>query len=277
MSRGSYPSYQKPAAVLALMVHGGFFALLYFGFTWQTQTPVAMSVELWQALPDMAQPVVAVPPPAPPTPKVEPAPPVPSPVEVVKPDIVLAIKKSDKKVVEATAAPVIAQPKTRAPAKPEAPSIADLAAARELATQAAQAAAVKGVIDEAMSKNRLRFIRHIRRHDDIAANFAADFAHRLIDYAPHRSGLFGLRCKLTRRCQISNAGGFRSNWRAGFRRLDDRCGFDFDDFFLRFFNRQHDVGRNFCHGWRHSWGGFNFGHGRCNDNRHWRHIGQGLP
>ena len=180
MSRGSYPSYQKPAAVLALMVHGGFFALLYFGFTWQTQTPVAMSVELWQALPDMAQPVVAVPPPAPPTPKVEPAPPVPSPVEVVKPDIVLAIKKSDKKVVEATAAPVIAQPKTRAPAKPEAPSIADLAAARELATQAAQAAAVKGVIDEAMSKISSKIRRNIVMPPDVANEAQAIFAVTLL-------------------------------------------------------------------------------------------------
>ncbi|MGZ8256766.1 MAG: hypothetical protein ACXW1C_02910, partial [Gallionella sp.] len=63
MSRAAYPSYQKPAAVLALMVHGGFFALLYFGFTWQTQAPAAMSVELWQALPDKVLPDALVTPP----------------------------------------------------------------------------------------------------------------------------------------------------------------------------------------------------------------------
>jgi colicin import membrane protein len=181
MSRAAFPSYQKPAAVLALMVHGGFFALLYFGFTWQTQAPAALSVELWQALPDMAQPTVVVPPPtAPPAPKVEPAPPVPSPVAVVKPDIVLAIKKPDKKIIATPAAPVIEQPKTRAPAKPEAPSIADLAAARELAAQAEQAAAVGRIVDEAMSKISSKIRSNIVMPPDVANSAQAIFAVTLL-------------------------------------------------------------------------------------------------
>ncbi|MGB7651502.1 MAG: TonB family protein [Gallionella sp.] len=181
MSRAAYPSYQKPAAVLALMVHGGFFALLYFGFTWQTQAPAAMSVELWQSLPDMAPPaVVVLPPAAPPAPKVEPAPPVPSPVAVVKPDIVLAIKKPDKKITESKAAPVIEPPKTRAPAKPEAPSIADLAAARELAAQAEQLAAVGRVVDEAMSKISSKIRRNIVMPPDVANEAQAIFAVTLL-------------------------------------------------------------------------------------------------
>jgi colicin import membrane protein len=181
MSRAAFPSYQKPAAVLALMVHGGFFALLYFGFTWQTQAPAAMSVELWQALPDMAQPAVVVPPPAAsPAPKVEPAPPVPSPVAVVKPDLVLAIKKPEKKTIELKATPVIEQPKTRAPAKPEAPSIADLAAARELAAQAEQAAAVGRVVDEAMSKISSKIRSNIVMPPDVANSAQAIFAVTLL-------------------------------------------------------------------------------------------------
>ena len=45
--------YKLPAGILAVVVHGAFFALLYFGFTWQTLSPATMSVELWQSLPDM--------------------------------------------------------------------------------------------------------------------------------------------------------------------------------------------------------------------------------
>ncbi|MDH2918084.1 MAG: cell envelope integrity protein TolA [Sideroxydans sp.] len=180
MSRAALPSYQKPAAVLALMVHGGFFALLYFGFTWQTQAPAAMSVELWQALPDRVQPSVVAPPPVPLVPKAEPAPPVPSPVAVVKPDIVLAIKKPEKKIIELKATPVIEPPKTRASAKPEAPSIADLAAARELAEQAEQAAAVGRVVDEAMSKISSKIRRNIVMPPDVANEAQAIFAVTLL-------------------------------------------------------------------------------------------------
>lgn len=183
MSRAAYPSYQKPAAVLALMVHGGFFALLYFGFTWQTQAPAAMSVELWQALPDMPPMPVVVTPPAPlelPAPKVEPAPVMPPPLAKIAPDIVLAVKKPEKKIIESKAAPIVEQPKTRAPAKPEPPSIADLAAARELAAQAEQAAAVGRVVDEAMSKISSKIRRNIVMPPDVANDAQAIFAVTLL-------------------------------------------------------------------------------------------------
>ena len=81
MNAAVYPdSYRLPAGILAVAVHGAFFALLYFGFTWQTLSPAVMSVDLWQSLPDDA--VVAVPPPAaapPVEPKLEES--VPPPVE----------------------------------------------------------------------------------------------------------------------------------------------------------------------------------------------------
>lgn len=46
--------YKLPAGILAVAVHGFFFALLYFGFTWKTQPAATMSVELWSSLPDTA-------------------------------------------------------------------------------------------------------------------------------------------------------------------------------------------------------------------------------
>jgi outer membrane biosynthesis protein TonB len=86
--------YQLPAGILALAVHGAFFVLLYFGFTWQTLPPATMSVELWQSLPD----TIAAPPVQPKIEKVESpkieevAPPQPE----IKPDIVLPDKKKVK-------------------------------------------------------------------------------------------------------------------------------------------------------------------------------------
>jgi len=95
--------YKLPAGILAVAVHGAFFALLYFGFTWQTLSPATMSVELWQSLPDKV--VVALPPVAPPVePKIEKVAPPAQPQEVVKPEIVLPEKKPDTRLAEQQAA-----------------------------------------------------------------------------------------------------------------------------------------------------------------------------
>lgn len=84
--------YQFSAGVLALLVHGIFFSVLYFGFSWQTHPLESMSVELWDGLPsgiaDLA-PAPPAPPILPPAPEPIIAPPV---VESVKPDIVLPEK-----------------------------------------------------------------------------------------------------------------------------------------------------------------------------------------
>ena len=49
-------AYREPhrfsAGVLALVVHLVFFALLYFGVHWQSQTPERFMVEMWDNLPD---------------------------------------------------------------------------------------------------------------------------------------------------------------------------------------------------------------------------------
>ena len=60
-----------PAALLAIIVHSVFFALLVFGVSWQVKQPESAIAELWSQLPPMQNVQVAPPPPEP---------------EVVKPD-----------------------------------------------------------------------------------------------------------------------------------------------------------------------------------------------
>lgn len=83
--------YQFSAGVLALLVHGVFFSVLYFGFSWQTHPLESMSVELWDGLPTGTGEAAAPPAPAlPPAP--EPAIAEPT-VAQVKPDIVVPDKQ----------------------------------------------------------------------------------------------------------------------------------------------------------------------------------------
>lgn len=59
-----------PAGILAILVHVLFFAFLVFGFTWRTEQPEGMAVDLWESLPSPPRPV------APPV-QVKPVPPRP--------------------------------------------------------------------------------------------------------------------------------------------------------------------------------------------------------
>lgn len=180
--------YRVPAGMLAVGVHALFFALLYFGFTWQNQQPTVMSVLLWQSLPDdVAESVVQ--------PKVVPPPvkqmeaevikPVPPPV-VVKPDIVLPGKKPAPKPVEVKP---VAQPETKpkpkapevkTPAKPVQPSAEELEAARVQAERAAQAAAVGKVVDEYTARIITKIRRNIVMPPDVANDAQAIFAVTLL-------------------------------------------------------------------------------------------------
>ena len=84
-----------PAALLAMIVHGAFFALIVFGVSWQVKQPDAAIAELWDQLPPIQNlPVVPPPPepevvkPEPPKvepkiePKVEKAPPQPTQADI---------------------------------------------------------------------------------------------------------------------------------------------------------------------------------------------------
>lgn len=181
----AYEPYRLPAGFLALLVHGAFFALLYFGFTWQTRPAETMSVELWKSLPeeDVAPlPVAKV---AEAMQQVQPE------KQLAKPDIAVPDKK-DKRKVETR--PVVTVPdKKKTETKPvtqtsveqmqaEADQRERLAAqaARERSEQAARdKAAHDAALDAMVNEYKAKIVTKIRRNivkppnvpDDARAEF----------------------------------------------------------------------------------------------------------
>lgn len=112
------------AGALALLVHIGFFALLFFGFSWHRHEPEAVVADLWSSLPVSPRP--AAPPPAPrvepkpepqkPVPRTEPKP--PPRVEAPKPDIALKAKPEEKKRPEPKPVPKHEEPPKKVEKKP---------------------------------------------------------------------------------------------------------------------------------------------------------------
>lgn len=171
--------YRLPACLLAVLVHGAFFALLYFGFSWQTEQPVMMSVELWQSMPD-STPATPV--------KVKEAPPPVEPEVEIKPEIVVPDKKPEKKpeikppekkpeikpVVKPEAKPV-AKPDVKKPVdtkkvsdQPAQPSAAELQAALGRAAQETEIGLYKGKIS---AKIRSKIVNPPDVADDARAEF----------------------------------------------------------------------------------------------------------
>ncbi len=168
-------SYKLPAGILALAVHAAFFALLYFGFSWQTQPPVTMSVELWQSLPDSA--------PVPPVEAIveEAVPPPEEVVEVVKPDIVIPNKKPKIEVKPPEKKPAEVKPEIKKPTEarkvavtpsPPRPSAAEQQAARD---KAEQDAATGRVVDEYSGKIKAKITRNVVMPPDVANDARAEF------------------------------------------------------------------------------------------------------
>jgi colicin import membrane protein len=147
--------YKLPAGLLAVAVHGAFFALLYFGFSWQTEPPATMSVELWDSIPSKpaAPPKVE----QPPVEAVEPPPPeaLPEP-EIAMPD--KKAKPQEKKVE----------------AKPVAPQV-DEAALREQAERAERAAATGRVVDEYVAKITNKIKGKVVMPPDVPSDVSAVF------------------------------------------------------------------------------------------------------
>lgn len=164
--------YKLPAGLMALAVHAAFFALLYFGFTWQTLPPETMSVELWSRLPNDA----AVTPPPPPAVTVEEQPTPAQRAEPVQPDIVLPDKKKleSKPVIE----PAPVNKKIAIPT--QAKQIVDPAAAQAQRERAAQEAAVGRMVDEYVSKIRNKIRRNIVMPPDVANDARAEFSVTLL-------------------------------------------------------------------------------------------------
>jgi len=190
--------YKLPAGILAVAVHGAFFALLYFGFTWQTLSPATMSVELWQSLPDNAVVEVAPPPVEPPPlePKIEEIVPPTQPEEAVKPEIVLPEKeKPDARLAEQRAAREKAERIAREKAERAAREKVEQEArekaeriAREQAEQAErvarekaeQAAAIGRVVDEYTGKIVSKIRRNIVMPPDVMDDARVEFSVTLL-------------------------------------------------------------------------------------------------
>ena len=159
MSTLVYPEpYRLPAGLLAVAVHAVFFTFLYFGFSWHTQPPEGMVVDLWSSLPD-AKPVHVKP--AEPEPKkVEPPKPVEPPRELEppkpaeQPKAEIEVKDKQKPVEKPKPLP---KPAPR-PA-PKVDTQAEQQAAAQRAAEAAKAAAINRVVGEYVDRIRAK-IRH---------------------------------------------------------------------------------------------------------------------
>jgi colicin import membrane protein len=182
----SYEPYQLPAGLLALAVHAVFFALLYFGFSWQTQPARTMSVELWQSLPEVEIAPPAVPRVAEAIQPVRPA----QPEKLIKPDITLPDKKDKKKVETKTNQKIQeeqkqekAEQRERIAAEQAAQQAAQ--AARENAEQAAreraaQEAAVDAMVNEYTAKIMARIRHNIVITFDVRDDARAEFRVTLL-------------------------------------------------------------------------------------------------
>ncbi len=187
--------YRLPAGFLALAVHGAFFALLYFGFTWQIQTAETMSVELWRSLPEVE---VAPPPPPVISQAVQPAQPA-QPEKLAKPDIALPDKKKvetksvvtkpDKKQAETRPVPTDFEEQKQAEADQRERLAAQQAAqaARERAEQAArdkaaQDAATDAIVNEYKAKIATKIRRNINivKPQDVRDDARAEFRVTLL-------------------------------------------------------------------------------------------------
>jgi colicin import membrane protein len=178
----SHEPNKLPAGILALVVHGAFFSMLYFGFSWQTLQPAAMRVELWQSLPQE----VFIPPPV--EPKVEESLKPAQPEPVVKPDIVMPAKmKPVKSLVEEAEAkpekkkmvvePVVQKTVEQKPAEQKmTPPIPDEQAIRK----AEKAAEIGRIVDEYKAKITAKIRRNVVILPDVSKDARAEFLVTLL-------------------------------------------------------------------------------------------------
>jgi len=180
--------YKLPAGILAVAVHGAFFALLYFGFSWQTQPATPMSVELWDSLPGAAvippaQVVVEEVAPAIKPEVVEP----PQPEKIIPPDIVLPDKHKLKPVIKKPEK-VIAKPDKKKAAPGVTGGVADGIAAGQLSgssitdlmARERSALAAARVMDEYIGKIAAKIRSNIVKPPDVADNARAEFLVTLL-------------------------------------------------------------------------------------------------
>ena len=177
--------YKLPAGVLAVAMHGAFFALMYFGVSWQAQPPQGMVVDIWESLPDVN--IVPTKVENPPVQKVEPVqlPEPAKPIEVIKPS---APPKADIQVPEkqlpekkkSLPKPVESEP-TIEDLQQEALAEAELNAQREQARARAEQSAQAGrVVDEYVGKIQAKIKSNIIRPPDVPKGARAEFGVTLL-------------------------------------------------------------------------------------------------
>ena len=194
-----YESFRLPAGILALAVHLVFFALLYFGVSWQKPQPEAISVDLWQSLPE---PIVAPSEPINPPKIIEVIPPSVQPENIIQPDIALPDKKKKIEMRPVTPkvtlqksptpkAPVVNEdddkplPKIIVDAKPAAPAVevdqqALQAARAQQEKIAAENAEIKRVVDEYIGKISAKIRDHIVEPPNVPKKARAEFLVTLL-------------------------------------------------------------------------------------------------
>jgi colicin import membrane protein len=170
--------YRLSAGALALLVHGIFFSLLYFSFSWQMQTPQGMVVDIWDSLPAEfdEQPPAPAQPSRPLSPKIETAPARPP-----KADIDLKDKKNKSKE-EMSAAKKLAEKKAEQ-AERRMEEVERQAQARTQAQRKAQqeAAAASGkVVDEYVAKISAKIRRYIVLPPGVSKDIRAEFSVTLL-------------------------------------------------------------------------------------------------
>lgn len=169
--------YKISAGALALLVHGIFFSMLYFSFSWQMKPPQGMVVDIWDTLPGEFEEQVPVPPQAQPekpqvvAPKYE-APPVAPP----KADIDLKSKKrklkEEQKIVENIAARQLAEKNVE---QAERRMEEVVRQSRQHKAQEEAAMSAGRVVDEYVGKIAAKVRRFIVLPPDVSKNIKAEF------------------------------------------------------------------------------------------------------
>jgi len=176
--------YKLSAGALALLVHGIFFSLLYFSFSWQMKPPQGMVVDIWDNLPgEPEQPM----PPQPEQPKPELMPKAaPAPIAPAKADIELKGKQKKLKVeplnVDKPVTKSLAEKRAEA-AERRLDEVERQAQARAQAKQKSReefAAASGKVVDEYTAKISAKIRRWIVLPPGVSQNIKAEFKVTLL-------------------------------------------------------------------------------------------------
>lgn len=165
--------YRFPAGLLALLVHGVFFTLLYFGFNWQSRLPEVMRVELW-SLPEAVEAVAEAPtaaelPPSPAPLKPVPVPPLAAPPRP-QPTPEIALRDKKPKAQKAAEEAALAEQKRREAAleaQREQERLEEARRQREAAEQQARAEEERRRLAEQQAREQRRQLAEKRMREEV--------------------------------------------------------------------------------------------------------------